>query len=105
MADLIDGFETPYGMELLASVHWVATKGEPPARSAEAAVDAVLAWNERKRDALVASGTPPRVPVGRARPFVIYSPCTGPFAVFANSAEADVGAGSARQFWTKESGR
>ena len=24
VADLIAGFETPYGMELLATVHWIA---------------------------------------------------------------------------------
>jgi len=49
VAELIEGFETPYGMELLASVHWVARHNEPPARSVEAAVDAVHNWNDRKR--------------------------------------------------------
>ena len=49
VADLIDGFETPYGMELLSSVHWVAVHREPPAADEEGAVDAVLNWNERKR--------------------------------------------------------
>jgi len=45
---LIEGFETPYGMELLSSVHWVATHENPPARNAEEAVTRVHAWNERK---------------------------------------------------------
>jgi O-acetyl-ADP-ribose deacetylase (regulator of RNase III) len=45
---LIAGFETPYGMELLATVHWVASH-EPKARSADEAVAAVRAWNDRKR--------------------------------------------------------
>lgn len=49
VAELIDGFETPYGMELLSSVHWVAEHGEPPARNVETAVTAVHDWNERKR--------------------------------------------------------
>lgn len=45
---LIEGFETPYGMELLASVHWVATHHEPPAQTADEAVAAVQQWNRRK---------------------------------------------------------
>ncbi len=49
VAELIEGFETPYGMELLSSVHWVARHGDPPARSVESAVTAVHNWNDRKR--------------------------------------------------------
>lgn len=53
VARLIEGFETPYGMELLATVHWVAHHGGPgnraPVRSAEAATAEVHAWNPRKR--------------------------------------------------------
>lgn len=48
VATLIKGFETPYGMELLASVHWVCKHQNPPAVNADQAVDAVHAWNERK---------------------------------------------------------
>ena len=40
---LIEGFETPYGMELLATVHWVA-KDDP-----DSAVAAVHKWSVRKR--------------------------------------------------------
>jgi O-acetyl-ADP-ribose deacetylase (regulator of RNase III) len=47
VAELITGFETPYGMELLASVHWVVSK--EAAKNKDEAVDAVHAWNERKR--------------------------------------------------------
>lgn len=47
VADLIDGFETPFGMELLSTVHWVCT------REGVSTLDKVLtqtyAWNERKR--------------------------------------------------------
>ncbi len=47
---LIDGFETPYGMELLSSVHWVATSEDPRARTdRDRAVKLVLSWNEHKR--------------------------------------------------------
>ncbi|MBX3635364.1 MAG: macro domain-containing protein [Rubrivivax sp.] len=53
VADLIEGFETPYGMELLATVHWVA-HGPSPGRAQRAAdaneaVDRVHAWNPRKQ--------------------------------------------------------
>ena len=48
VATLIEGFETPYGMELLASVHWVGVRGETPARNASEAVTQVHAWNDRK---------------------------------------------------------
>ncbi|WP_437486681.1 macro domain-containing protein [Sorangium sp. So ce1014] len=47
VADLVEGFETPFGMELLATVHWVATREE--VAGPVAAVDAVHQWNERKR--------------------------------------------------------
>ena len=51
VAQLIEGFETPYGMELLATVHWVVTR-EGRGRSAEDAATAVHAWNDRKRSIL-----------------------------------------------------
>lgn len=49
VADLIEGFETPYGMELLSSVHWVAVHEPSPPQTADEAVAAVHCWNERKR--------------------------------------------------------
>jgi O-acetyl-ADP-ribose deacetylase (regulator of RNase III) len=48
---LIEGFETPYGMELLATVHWVGTR-EPRATTLGAAITAVQNWNARKRAVL-----------------------------------------------------
>lgn len=50
VAELIEGFETPYGMELLSTVHWVSTHGEPQVHNAEAAINSVQSWNDRKRD-------------------------------------------------------
>ena len=47
IARLIDGFETPYGMELLATVHWVAANGSNA--GFDEIVRRVHAWNERKR--------------------------------------------------------
>jgi hypothetical protein len=52
VAQLIEGFEDPYGMELLSSVHWVMAH-EPAARSnAEDAIAAVHKWSPRKRKLL-----------------------------------------------------
>jgi O-acetyl-ADP-ribose deacetylase (regulator of RNase III) len=47
VAKLIDGFETPFGMELLSTVHWVVTREN--AKSPEQAIAATYGWNERKR--------------------------------------------------------
>jgi O-acetyl-ADP-ribose deacetylase (regulator of RNase III) len=44
---LVEGFETPFGLELLATVHWVAARDG--ATSSDEAVEMVYAWNERKR--------------------------------------------------------
>jgi len=49
VARLIEGFETPYGMEVLSSVHYVAVHDTVPATSPEQAIEKVHAWNERKR--------------------------------------------------------
>ncbi len=46
---LIEGFETPYGMELLATVHWVAEQIDHEARhDLRRAISGVYGWNERK---------------------------------------------------------
>jgi len=47
VVDLISGFETPYGMELLSTVHWVATREN--ATTADLAVSKTYGWNNRKR--------------------------------------------------------
>jgi O-acetyl-ADP-ribose deacetylase (regulator of RNase III) len=47
VARLIDGFQSPYGMELLATVHWVATQEEGGAQF-ERVFHAVQTWNSRK---------------------------------------------------------
>ncbi len=48
VSELIEGFETPHGMELLATVHWVATENSAAKSSVEQAIRDVHAWNERK---------------------------------------------------------
>ncbi|WP_042693662.1 macro domain-containing protein [Azospirillum sp. B506] len=47
VAELVEGFETPFGLELLATVHWVAKQED--VASADGAVKAVHAWNDRKK--------------------------------------------------------
>jgi len=47
VVELIEGFETPAGMELLATVHWVVSKES--ASSTEEAVAKTHGWNSRKR--------------------------------------------------------
>lgn len=48
VADLIEGFETPYGMELLATVHWVGSHDERAAKDPNVAMAGVRAWNAGK---------------------------------------------------------
>jgi O-acetyl-ADP-ribose deacetylase (regulator of RNase III) len=43
---LIDGFETPFGLELLSTVHWVTKHG---ANSLTDVISKTYAWNERKK--------------------------------------------------------
>jgi O-acetyl-ADP-ribose deacetylase (regulator of RNase III) len=46
VSSLIEGFETPYGMELLSTVHWVATREN--AKTQEDIVEHVYAWGDHK---------------------------------------------------------
>jgi len=47
--ELIEGFETPYGMELLASVHWVVHCEAQPAQNADEAARKIHQWSKRKK--------------------------------------------------------
>lgn len=46
VSGLIDGFETPFGMELLSTVHWVATREHSDTREL---IVKVHAWGARKK--------------------------------------------------------
>ncbi|ADO68851.1 type II toxin-antitoxin system antitoxin DNA ADP-ribosyl glycohydrolase DarG [Stigmatella aurantiaca] len=48
VVQLIDGFETPFGMELLGTVHWVM-RHEANSGDVEGVIAKVHAWSERKR--------------------------------------------------------
>lgn len=47
VGELVEGFETPFGLELLATVHWVATREN--AIAAEDVANKVYAWADRKK--------------------------------------------------------
>lgn len=47
VSELISGFESAFGLELLATVHWVATR--EGATTAAEAVEKTYDWNDRKR--------------------------------------------------------
>jgi O-acetyl-ADP-ribose deacetylase (regulator of RNase III) len=48
VAELVEGFESPFGMELLATVHWVRSHHVAD-RGLDQVVERTYAWNPRKR--------------------------------------------------------
>jgi O-acetyl-ADP-ribose deacetylase (regulator of RNase III) len=60
VGELVEGFETPFGLELLATAHWVAARES--ARSDQAITDAFYAWNPGK-----AQFTPEQIEIAVAR--------------------------------------
>jgi O-acetyl-ADP-ribose deacetylase (regulator of RNase III) len=49
VAALIEGYEDPYGMELLSSVHWVIQHEAGAREDVDKAIGGVRNWNDRKR--------------------------------------------------------
>ena len=47
VSQLVEGFESPYGLELLATVHWILTKETPT--SEEDLLERFYDWDDRKR--------------------------------------------------------
>ena len=47
VADLVEGFETSFGMELLATAHWVATR--EGSITVDQTIEKTHAWSDRKR--------------------------------------------------------
>jgi hypothetical protein len=47
VAALVEGFESPFGLELLATIHWVMT--HEPVRTLNDVIARTYAWNTRKR--------------------------------------------------------
>ena len=49
VTSLIEGFETPYGMELLATVHWSAMENPVAGEQLSQIIKSVQLWSEHKR--------------------------------------------------------
>lgn len=47
VSELVDGFESPFGLELLSTVHW--TLRHESLKSSEEIAEYIYSWNERKR--------------------------------------------------------
>jgi hypothetical protein len=47
VSDLVEGFESPFGLELLSTVHWIV--GKEQVHNLEDVVMHTYAWNERKK--------------------------------------------------------
>ncbi|HYR30116.1 MAG TPA: macro domain-containing protein, partial [Thermoanaerobaculia bacterium] len=52
VASLIEGFEDPFGLELLSTVHWVTRENQHARENPEIAVSAVQEWSPRKKQHL-----------------------------------------------------
>ncbi len=47
--NLIEGFETPYGLELLTTVHWIVHHSSHKAKDLSEAIDLIHKWNDLKK--------------------------------------------------------
>jgi hypothetical protein len=47
VSELVEGFESPFGLELLSTVHWIA--GAEPDLSLEEVTEQVYSWSDRKK--------------------------------------------------------
>lgn len=45
--DLVEGFESPFGLELLSTVHWIMTNEQP--KNLDDVVHKTYSWNDRKK--------------------------------------------------------
>jgi O-acetyl-ADP-ribose deacetylase (regulator of RNase III)/uncharacterized protein YwgA len=48
--NLIEGFQSPYGLELLATVHWVIHHATPNANTLSEAIDRIHQWSTSKKN-------------------------------------------------------
>ena len=48
VSELVDGFESPFGLELLTTVHWIAA-GQAKALVLDEVTEQTYAWNDRKK--------------------------------------------------------
>jgi O-acetyl-ADP-ribose deacetylase (regulator of RNase III) len=50
LQEIIRGFETPYGMELLATVHWIMRRNQTAIKDVDILIKEVQNWNQRKKE-------------------------------------------------------
>lgn len=55
VTQLIEGFESPFGLELLATVHWAKKQVNEPTVSAESITRFIHNWSSRKREIMTPS--------------------------------------------------
>ncbi len=48
VTDLVEGFESPFGLELLSTVHWIVKK-DGKAHTTQEVIDQTYRWNDRKK--------------------------------------------------------
>jgi hypothetical protein len=48
--ELIEGFDTPYGLELLGTVHWLSGENEQVSKNVDIAIEGVSEWSKRKQE-------------------------------------------------------
>src|SRR5699024_2343064 len=46
---VIHGFETPYGMELLSTIHWIVNENPEKSRDLSFTIEQIQRWNARKK--------------------------------------------------------
>jgi O-acetyl-ADP-ribose deacetylase (regulator of RNase III) len=81
LLDLVDGFETPYSLELLATVHFAA-RHEPPTAEPAALAERVSSWSLRKARMFTARHV--EVAAGRLSDHRLLPGQTGPVASYAS---------------------
>ena len=47
VSDLVDGFESPFGLELLSTVHWIVSEGQ--SQTVDDVIEQTYAWSDRKK--------------------------------------------------------
>lgn len=50
LENIVGGFEFPYGIELLSTVHYAASLGNSSDRLLEMVIERIAAWSPRKRE-------------------------------------------------------
>lgn len=83
VARLVEGYETPFGLELLATVHWVATR--EGARGRAEIADATWQWGHRKWQSPRTRSNSPSIGCSRKTGLARHPLADAPRKPFANT--------------------